>query len=113
MGTTSGKTGDAKSGGGQQKIGVRYDDLMARYASQVLLRTTPEEVFLEFSSGPIPDPSSGQPLMPIHTRIAMSHSAARRLAEILAQTVLRPQGGTVETQTGAGDTASGFPPLKK
>lgn len=111
MGTTSGKAGDLKGGATQQKIGVRYDDLMARYANQVLLRTTPEEVFLEFSSGPIPDPATGQPLMPIHTRIAMTHAAAKRLAEILSQTVLRPQGGEGEARTG--DAASGFPPLKK
>ncbi len=113
MGTTGAKSGDGKGGGGQQKIGVRYDDFMARYANQVLLRTTPEEVFLEFSSGAIPDPATGQPLMPIHTRIAMSHAAAKRLAEVLAQTVLRPQAGTVEAEARTGDTASGFPPLKK
>lgn len=77
--------------GQTQKIGVRYDELMARYANQVVLRTTPEEVYLEFSSGVIPDPGSGTPVMPVHTRIAMTHEGARRLSEVLAQTLARPK----------------------
>ncbi len=113
MATTSGKGGDAKGTPAQKQIGVRYDEFMARYANQVLLRSTPEEVFLEFSSGVIPDPGSGQPLMPVHTRIAMSHAAAKRLAEMLSQTLLAAKPGSVEAQTATGDAASGFPPLKK
>lgn len=88
-------------------MGVRYDELMARYANQVALRSTPEEIFLEFSSGVIPDPTTGQPLMPVHTRIAMTHAAARRLAEILTQTLSRPQPGMSQTP------AAGFPALEK
>jgi hypothetical protein len=75
--------------GAGAKLGVRYDDYTARYATQVGIRTTPEEVFLEFSSGVIPDPATGQPVMPVHTRIAMTHAGARRLSEVLAQTFAR------------------------
>lgn len=96
------------------KLGVRYDEFLARYANQVAIRTTPEEVFLEFSSGVIPDPSGGQSLLPIHTRIAMSPAAARRFSEILTQALARPQitSNEARTDTVAGDRASGFPPLK-
>lgn len=97
----------------QQKLGVRYDEFVARYANQVMLRSTPEEVFLEFSSGVVQDPVTGQPLMPVHTRIAMTHTGARRLAELLSQTLSRPQIVQGETQAQTGEGASGSAPAKK
>ena len=67
------------------KLKVRYEDMAARYASQVILNTTQEEFLLDFSSGVVPDPESGDPCVPVHTRIAMSMSGAKRLHSLLGK----------------------------
>lgn len=69
----------------QMKIQVKYEDFTARYASQVALTTGQEEIFLDFSSGLIPDQGSGTSTLPIHTRIAMTAGGARRLYQVLGQ----------------------------
>jgi hypothetical protein len=70
----------------QVKIQVKYEDLTARYASQVLVNTGQEEVFLDFSSGMLPDPSGGS-VMPVHTRIVMTAGGVRRFHQVLSQLV--------------------------
>lgn len=99
----------------QQKLEVRYDDLMARYANQVGLRMTPEEVYLEFSSGVIQDQARGTSFLPIHTRIAMTHAGVRRLSEILQQSLSRPQPaeGEAPERAGGDGRTSGSPPHRK
>ncbi len=72
------------------KLKVRYDDTAAQYASQVILNTTQEEFLLDFSSGVIPDADSGEPCVPIHTRIAMSASGAKRLHSLLGKALNIP-----------------------
>lgn len=67
------------------KLKVRYEDMAAQYASQVILNTTQEEFLLDFSSGVVPDPNSGEPCVPVHTRIAMSMSGAKRLHSLLGK----------------------------
>ncbi len=74
------------------KIRVKYDELSAKYASQVLLNHSAEEIFFDFSSGVITDPASGESLLPVHTRIAMTPVAARRLLQALEQTLNQPRG---------------------
>lgn len=66
-------------------IQVKYEDMTARYASQVLINATGEECYLDFSSGTISDKASGNSVMPIHTRIVMSPGGARRLHQFLGQ----------------------------
>jgi hypothetical protein len=81
----------------QMKIQVKYEDMTARYANQVVLTTGQEEVFLDFSSGLIPDQGSGVSTLPIHTRIAMTGSGLRRLYQVLGQLLQKanqPQPGT-------------------
>ncbi len=73
----------------QIRIRVKYDKLEALYASQALVNASAEEIFIDFSSGVMPDPGTGDQLMAIHTRIAMSPSAAARLASTLQQTLSR------------------------
>jgi len=70
---------------GSQQIHMRYEQTMASYASQFVLNATGEEIIVNFSSGSIPDPRTGENHLPIHTRIAMSTAAARRLANLLNQ----------------------------
>lgn len=72
-----------------RKFKVKYDDMSARYASQVILNANVDEVFLDFSSGAIADPATGEPLVPVHTRIAMSPAGAKRLADLLNQALSR------------------------
>ena len=67
-------------------IQVRYEDFTARYANHVLVNVGAEEVYLDFTSGVVPD-RPGVSLMPIHTRITMTPSGVVRLAQLLAQTV--------------------------
>jgi len=70
---------------GSQQIHMRYEQTMANYASQFVLNATGEEIIINFSSGSIPDPRTGENHLPIHTRIAMSTAGARRLANLLNQ----------------------------
>lgn len=70
-------------------IKLSYESLAARYASQVILGTTDTEIMLEFSSGVMADPDSGEPRLPIHTRIAMPEEGARRLHQLLSQVLER------------------------
>ena len=69
------------------KLKVRYEDMAAQYASQVILNTTREEFLLDFSSGVVPDPNTGEPCVPVHTRIAMSLNGAKRLHSLLGQAI--------------------------
>ena len=69
----------------QVKIQVKYEDMTARYANQIVLTTGQEEVFLDFSSGVVPDQAGGVSVLPIHTRIAMPHGALRRFHQMLTQ----------------------------
>ncbi|MEY5011301.1 MAG: hypothetical protein RLZZ253_2440 [Verrucomicrobiota bacterium] len=70
----------------QHAIQIRYEDFTARFANHALVSVGNEEVYLDFTSGIIPD-RPGQSVMPIHTRIAMTPSGVVRLAQLLAQTV--------------------------
>jgi Protein of unknown function (DUF3467) len=69
------------------KLRIKYEELSAKYANQVIINSTPEEIYLDFSSGAISDPSTTDSVIPIHTRVAMSIPAARRLAQALNQTI--------------------------
>ena len=66
-------------------IQVKYEDMTARYANQIVLTTGQEEVYLDFSSGIIPDQGGGVSVLPIHTRIAMPHGALKRFHQMLTQ----------------------------
>lgn len=93
-----------------QKLRVKYDQTTAQYANQFLVNTTAEELFLDLSSGTISDPSSGEAVIPIHTRIAMTYNGARRLAQILAQAVQRHEASQA-AQAPAGKAAARLPKL--
>ena len=84
-------------------IQVRYEDFTARFANHALVNVGAEEVYIDFTSGIVPD-RPGQSLMPIHTRIAMTPSGVVRLAQLLAQTVQNFQVVQV------GQQAAGEPP---
>ncbi|MHA3772334.1 DUF3467 domain-containing protein [Verrucomicrobiota bacterium sgz303538] len=64
---------------------IRYEDMTARYANQVMLNTTAEECFFDFSSGVIVDRGTGGAVMPIHTRIVMNPNGMLRLYQLIGQ----------------------------
>ena len=84
-----------------QRIKVKYEDTAVRYANQVMLNGSAEELFLEFSSGPVPDPATGESIVPVHTRIAMTPGSARRLLAALQQTLKRVEASKVAMQASA------------
>lgn len=88
-----------------QQIHLRYEQTTATYASQFVLNATSEEIIINFSSGSIPDPRTGENHLPIHTRIAMSTAAARRLANLLNQ-ALSASEQTKTVATGAAQLPS-------
>ncbi len=73
-----------------RQVKVRYAETSALYASQVLVNASGEDIILNFSSGYMSDPSSGQTLLPVHTRIAMTAAGARRLHALLEQVLKGP-----------------------
>ncbi len=67
----------------QQQIRVRYNETSALFASQFIVNTSAEDVTINFSSGPIGDPATGETILPVHTRMAMTMEGARRLHAVL------------------------------
>ncbi len=69
----------------QPQVQIRYEELTARYANQVLINTGAEECFLEFSPGVIFDRAAGAAILPIHTRIAVTPNSLLRLYQAIGQ----------------------------
>jgi hypothetical protein len=94
----------------QQQIQIKYEDMAARYANQVVLTTGQEEIFLDFSSGLVPDQGQGFSTLPIHTRIAMTAGGLRRLYQTLGQLFAKAQqpaaGTTTSTESAGGAEAA-------
>ena len=67
----------------QQKVKIRYNETFALFASQFVVNVSPEDITINFSSGALNDPGTGEAILPIHTRIAMTRGAALRLLSIL------------------------------
>ena len=78
-----------------QQVKVRYSETSALFASQFLINTTSEDIILNFSSGAITDPASGETLLPVHSRIAMTPAAAHRLHQVLGSILAQQQAGGV------------------
>ena len=64
---------------------IRYEDMTARYANEVMLNTTAQEAYFDFSSGVIVDRGSGGAILPIHTRIVMTPTGILRLYPLIGQ----------------------------
>ena len=88
-----------EQGGDPQKVTLRvtYDSSDALFASQALVQSTAEEVFLDFSSGVVAEGSDSR-TMRIHTRIAMTHAGANRLLTALSRTLrANPSGPSAKS----------------
>jgi hypothetical protein len=85
----------------KQNIKVRYNETSALFASQFIINSTAEDLTINFSSGALSDPGSGETILPIHTRIALTMEGARRLQGVLNQVLNQQQAGkSVEGQAG-------------
>lgn len=71
----------------EMTVKLKYEMKSALYSNQFVLNQAADELFVDFSSGPIPDPASGQTIIPIHTRMALSYTSAKRLANLLLKAV--------------------------
>jgi len=89
------------------KYRLKYEELSSRYASQAVIKATPEEIQLDFTSGVIPDPTTGDQIVPVHSRITMTPAGARRFIQALQQAL---QGASGQAQ--ATGQAAGLPPLE-
>jgi len=72
-----------------QNFQLRYDETTAKYATQAVLNVTDDDVIINFASGLITENNNKQGILPIHTRIAMSHNNALRLAMLLNQALFQ------------------------
>jgi len=79
---------------GKQQIKVRYSETSALYASQFIVNTSGEDLTINFSSGPITDPASNETILPVHTRMAMTISGARRLHDVLGNILSKQTSST-------------------
>jgi len=68
-----------------QQLKLRYEQSSALYASQFVITANGDEVIVNFSSGSLPDSASGDSILPIHTRIALSTKGAQKLANLINQ----------------------------
>jgi len=89
------------------KYRLKYEELSSRYASQAVIKATPEEIQLDFTSGVIPDPNTGDQIVPVHSRITMTPAGARRFMQALQQ-ALQGVSGKPQPQ----GQAAGLPPLE-
>lgn len=83
------------------QLQVRYDTVAATYANQIMVSANREDIILDFSSGAIPDPNSDLPVLPIHSRIALSWTGAVRLRGLLDQAIERQAQSIAQGQAQA------------
>ncbi len=76
----------------QQQVKVRYNETSSLFASQFLINTSTEDITINFSSGPMSDPTNGETILPVHTRMSMTMAGARRLHAVLGK-ILAQQSG--------------------
>ena len=67
------------------KVRVSYDVTEAIFASQFIVTSGSDDIIVNFSSGHISDPTNGESILPINSRIALSTSGAQRLIATLQQ----------------------------
>jgi len=91
---------------------IKYLEYSAQYANQTVINGSADELFIDFSSGPVPDAETGQTIIPIHTRIAMSHASGRRLLAALQQSLNRVEVSSQGAAKGAAKNGgASLPPI--
>ncbi len=75
------------------QLQLRYEQTTALYASQFVISTNGEEVIINFSSGGLAD--KGKAYLPVHTRIALTTTGAKNLANLITQALSETSKVTV------------------
>jgi hypothetical protein len=94
------------------KIKVRYEATSAKYANQIVVSANREDIILDFSSGAVPDPVSGDPVLPIHSRIALSWAGAARLRALIDQALERQEKANEPPSSESAETVRRAPAKK-
>lgn len=89
----------------QQQVKVRYNETSALFASQFIINTSAEDITINFSSGPLADPVSGETILPVHTRMSMTIAGARRLHAVLGKILAQQAGKQKQEEIPAGAQA--------
>ena len=84
----------------QKRIHVRYEETSATYASQFLVNATDEDVIINFSSGYLAESGPQETVLPVHTRIAISRTGAKRLHTLLGQLLAQGDGEQAAPEAG-------------
>ena len=92
---------------------VRYENTSATYANQIVVNANREDLILNFSSGAIHDPGSGEAVLPIHSRIALTWNGAARLRALIDQAMQSQQQAAAEQQAAAAAAAPAAPAAEK
>ena len=66
------------------QVAIQYQQAQTIFGSQFVVNAAEDEVLVDVSAGVVLTPA-GQPELPIHTRLAMTWSGARRLSQLLQQ----------------------------
>ena len=85
--------GTEDSARAKRTVRVHYEEMAAKYAGQFVVNRSEDGIVIGFSSGLIEDPASEQLLLPVHSRVAMSISGAKKLMAVL-------ENATSETPAG-------------
>lgn len=85
----------------QANVRLRYDSMETTFASQFIVNASREEIILNLSPGYIAEPGSGDRLLPIQARIAMTPQGAARLVKTL-DTALRNSFSNTKTASDPG-----------
>ncbi len=97
----------------KQQIKVRYNETSALFASQFIINTSAEDITINFSSGPMNDPTSGETILPVHTRISMTMPGARRLHAVLGNILAQQGGGQVAGEEIPANAQARIPDIKQ
>ena len=82
---------------------VRYEETSATYANQIVVNANREDLILNFSSGAIHDPGSGEAVLPIHSRVALTWTGAARLRALIDQAIQSQQQAQAAAATAAAE----------
>ena len=83
----------------EQALSVRYDAADVRYAAQFVVQASSEELILNFAAGQIEDGTRKLPVLPVHTRIALTPSGAQRLIATLQNALAQTGHGARRAST--------------
>ena len=92
-------------------VRVRYDTTEVSYASQFIVTAGAEEIVVGMSPGFVTDPNSKENLLPIHSRIAMTPSGAKRLVQALANALKGLEKNAAPGAAGTPPREAGLPKL--